>query len=173
MNRRNFLTLSASAVILAPIYPLAAFGAAAAFTVIGGGESMITGGNGTALLGELMPVKTLFSFHATKARGGAVEGKFECLALAPSGPSGAGSGQFTQNVMYVTGGVTALEQLSKDTALIKGEGRCSGLGAGEIVIFEATVTRGGPGATIRLKVNTLPGIEFFEIVTSGSITFSN
>jgi hypothetical protein len=73
--------------------------------------------------------------------------------------------------MYVTGVVTSLERLDKNTALLKGQGRCSGLGAGESVSFDVTVRRGGPGTTLRLTVNTLPGIEFFEVVTSGSIDF--
>lgn len=167
MARRMISTLFISAVVLIPLYPIAAFG----FTAAGGAETIITGGTGAPTLEELKPVKTILAFRATKPQGGVAEGRFECLALAPSEPSGPESGQFTENIMYVTGVVTSLTRLDKDTVLLKGQGRCTGLGAGDAVLFEATVRQGGPGTPIRLKVNTLPGVEFFEIVTSGSIQF--
>lgn len=169
MSRKIAFTLFLAAVILVPLTPLVVFGQ----IVIGGGESLITGGNGAATLGQLKPVKTIFAFHAIKPKGGVPDGRFECLALAPSAASGPESGQFTENIMYVAGVITGLEFLDKDTVQLRGQGRCTGIGAGEEVFFEATVRKGGPGTTIRLTVSTLPGVEFFEVVTSGSIEFFN
>ncbi len=166
MNYKRSLFVLIAVVLFGWLSPGDSF----ALTVVGGGESVITGGNGAATLGDLMPVKTLFAFVASREKGGVATGRFECLALAPPAASGADSGQFTTNVMYVTGVITSLERLNKKTFLLKGQGRCSGLGAGDGVQFEATVTLGGAGATIRLTVDTLPGIEFFEVVTSGSIS---
>ncbi len=66
--------------------------------VSGAGKTMIEGGTGGA---APVPVTTLVAFHAD-AQGG----DFECLAFASSQVSGAASGEFDANVMYVTGKVT-------------------------------------------------------------------
>jgi hypothetical protein len=86
-------------------------------------------------------------FHAD-AQGG----DFECLAFAPSQASGAGSGEFDSNVMYVSGKVTALE-LGKGVAILRGTATVTGIGAGQDVSFIASVQAGGPGATVKLDVS--------------------
>lgn len=138
---------------------------ALALTVKGGGETLITGGNGAPDLGDVVPVKTVFAFNATKKRG-QVDGRFECLALAPAAP---GSGDLTANIMYVTGAVTELQRLSKRRAVMRGTARITGLGAGENIPFEATVEEGPAGATFSLTVESLPTVIFREIVIAGRI----
>lgn len=134
-------------------------------TVKGGGETLITGGNGAPELVDLVPLKTIFAFNATKKRG-QVDGRFECLALAPVAP---GSGDLTANIMYVTGTVTALERRTSRRAVMRGTARITGLGAGEDIPFEATVEEGSAGATFSLTVESLPEVVFREIVITGSI----
>jgi len=138
---------------------------ALALTVSGGGETIITGGNGDPDLGNLVPVKTVFAFNATKKKGH-VDGRFECLALAPSAP---GSGDLSANVMYVTGIVSELERNGRKKAVMRGLARITGLGAGEDVPFEATIGAGPTGATFSLTVESLPDVVFREIVIDGRI----
>ena len=90
-------------------------------------------------------------------------GDFECLALAPLTPVGAGSGTFTTNAMYVTGAVTSLE-VDADTALLHGVATVTGLGAGQHRGFTVKITDGGPGATVVLTVS---GLTFHEILVDG------
>jgi hypothetical protein len=109
------------------------------------------------------PVITKVAFHWQ-----AGAGDFECLALAPSADAGSpASGNFDTNVMYVTGPITAAE-ISGDTAVLKGSSTVTGLGAGSDRPFTATVTRGGPGATLVLEVS---GLTFREILLEGQFRF--
>src|SRR6476660_7116754 len=75
------------------------------------GRTIIEGGTGGT---SPVPVTTMVAFHA--AGNG---GDFECLALAPPQPTGAGSGAFTTNAMYVTGTVSSLE-VNGDAAVLRG-----------------------------------------------------
>src|SRR5438046_3040310 len=88
--------------------------------VSGAGKTMIEGGTGGA---APVPVTTLVAFHAD-AQGG----DFECLAFASSQVSGAASGEFDANVMYVTGKVTSLE-IAKGVAMLRGTATVTDLGA--------------------------------------------
>jgi hypothetical protein len=126
--------------------------------VSGAGKTMIEGGTGGA---APVPVTTLVAFHAD-AQGG----DFECLAFAPSQVSGAASGEFDANVMYVTGKVTSLE-IGKGVATLRGTATVTGLGAGHDVPFTALVHAGGPGTTVRLDVS---GLTFPEILVDGHIS---
>jgi hypothetical protein len=121
----------------------------------GAGRTIIEGGTGGT---SPIPVTTTVAFHAT---GNA--GDFECLALAPPTPTGAGSGTFTTNAMYVTGTVTSLD-VDGDTALLRGVATVTGLGAGQLRPFTVTITDGGPGATVALTVS---GLTFHEILIDG------
>src|SRR5947209_18468518 len=99
--------LSAAAVLIAlavvgPSTRIVAKGEAGKhLRVSGAGKTIIEGGTGGA---APVPVTTLVAFHAP-AQGG----DFECLAFAPSLPSGTGCGQFDANVMCVTGKLTYQE----------------------------------------------------------------
>jgi hypothetical protein len=126
--------------------------------VSGAGRTIIEGGTGGT---TPVPVTTTVAFHAD-ARGG----DFECLALAPPATTGRGSGQFSVNVMYVTGKVTSLE-VDKQTATLHGIATVTGLGAGHDRPFTASIREGGPGATITLDVS---GLTFDEILLEGHIT---
>lgn len=129
-------------------------------TVQGAGTTIVEGGTGAP---SFTPVITKFAFHT---RGG--QGDFECLALAPSASAGSpGSGNFDTNVMYVTGEITAAKTQG-DTAVLTGTATVTGLGAGSNKPFTATVTRGGPGATLVLEVS---GNTFHETLLDGQITF--
>jgi hypothetical protein len=71
--------------------------------------------------------------------------------------------------MYVTGKVTSLHVTGR-TAVLNGTAIVTGLGAtlpGETTPFTATVTAGGPGATVVLTVS---GLTFHEILLEGQIT---
>jgi hypothetical protein len=126
----------------------------------GAGTTMIENGTGAP---SFTPVITKVAFHWQT--GG---GHFECLALAPSADAGSpGSGNFDTNVMYVTGPITAA-QINGDTAVLKGSSTVTGLGAGSDRPFTATVTRGGPGATLVLEVS---GLTFREILLEGQFRF--
>ena len=152
---------------------LAAAGLAAALTISaqagtakegpairGAGTSMLRGGTGAP---KFTPVITKFAFSY---RGG--EGDFECLALVPSAPAGQpGSGNFDTNVMYVTGPISSAQK-NGDSAVLKGSATVTGLGLGTDKPFTATITRGGPGATLVLQVS---GLTFSEIVLEGQIVF--
>jgi hypothetical protein len=134
--------------------------APAAQRVAGGGKTMIEGGTGGA---TPLPVTTLVAFHATR-QGGA----FECLALAPPQATGPGSGEFTTNVMYVTGTVTSL-RVEGASAVLRGTATVTGIGAGRNVPFTVWVTEGGPGATVKLRVS---GLTFLETLIDGHIDIS-
>ena len=126
--------------------------------VSGAGKTIIEGGTGGT---APVPVTTTVAFHAD-AQGG----DFECLALAPPVATGRSSGQFSVNVMYVTGKVTSLE-VSKDAAVLHGIATVTGLGAGHDRPFTASVREGGAGATVTLEVS---GLTFHEILLEGHIT---
>jgi hypothetical protein len=126
--------------------------------VSGAGRTIIEGGTGGTMP---QPVTTTVAFRAN-AHGG----DFECLALAPANTTGAGSGEFTVNVMYVTGKVTSVE-VDQRTAVLGGTATVTGLGAGQNMPFKAQVFAGGPGATVTLEVS---GLTFHEIVLEGQIS---
>src|SRR2546430_106412 len=126
--------------------------------VSGAGKTIIEGGTGGS---SPLPVTTLVAFHAD-AQGG----DFECLAFASSQVSGAASGEFDANVMYVTGKVTSLE-IAKGVAMLRGTATVTGLGAGQDIPFTALVHAGGPGTTVRLDVS---GLTFPEILVDGHIS---
>ena len=126
----------------------------------GAGRTIIEGGTGGT---SPLPVTTTVAFHAT-GNGG----DFECLALAPPTPTGAGSGTFTTNAMYVTGPVSSLA-VNGDTAVLRGVATVTGLGAGQNRAFTVTITDGGPGATVVLTVS---GLTFHEILIEGHFSVS-
>jgi hypothetical protein len=129
-------------------------------TVHGAGTSIVRGGTGAP---PIKPVITKFGFSF-----GGSESGFECLALVPSAAAGdPGSGNFDTNAMYVTGTISSV-QIDGDTAVLKGSATVTGVGAGTDQPFIATVTRGGPGATLVLAVS---GLTFREIVLEGQIVF--
>jgi hypothetical protein len=126
----------------------------------GAGTSLVRGGTGAP---SFAPVMTKFGFSWTDGGGG-----FECLALVPSANAGKpGSGNFDTNAMYVTGSITSA-RVEGQMAVLEGTATVTGLGAGTDKPFTATITRGGPGATLLLTVS---GLTFDEIVLSGQITF--
>src|SRR5438105_13834017 len=125
--------------------------------VSGAGKTIIEGGTGGT---APVPVTTLVAFHADTQGG-----DFECLALAPSGASGKGSGEFDANVMYVTGKVTSVDADGQHASL-RGTATVTGLGAGENVPFTAGVTAGGSGGTVTVPV---PGFTFREMRVEGDI----
>jgi hypothetical protein len=126
----------------------------------GGGTTIIQGGTGTP---GFVPVLTKIGFHAERT-GAGVAGNFECLALAPESTTGAGSGQFTINAMYVTGNIAG-GTISGGTATLNGTANVTGLGAGSNVPFTFVVQGGGPGATSVLSVS---GLTFHEVLLDGS-----
>jgi hypothetical protein len=126
----------------------------------GAGTSIVRGGTGPH---AFAPVLTKFSFSWRDGKGG-----FECLALVSSVAAGKpGSGNFDTNAMYVTGSLSSAE-VSASSAVLTGTATVTGLGAGADMPFTATVTRGGPGATLVLDVS---GLTFREIVLEGEISF--
>jgi len=126
--------------------------------VRGGGTSLVAGGTGAP---SFVPVMTKFAFNWS-----ASAGRFECLALMPSAAAGTqGSGNFDTNAMYVTGTITSGE-VNGNTAVLRGTGAVTGIGAGSNRPFTLTVTRGRPGATLVLVVS---GMTFNEIVIEGEI----
>jgi hypothetical protein len=125
-------------------------------SVRGAGTTMVEGGTGSP---SFAPIITKVAFHW---RAGA--GRFECLALAPTEEAGRrGSGKFDTNVMYVTGAITSAE-IDEDAAVLRGSATVTGAGAGPDQAFTATVTGGGPGATLVLEVS---GLTFREILLDG------
>ena len=126
--------------------------------VSGAGRTIIEAGTGGT---APVPVTTLVAFHA-EAHGG----DFECLALAPSIATGAGSGEFSANVMYVTGKVTSLE-IGSGVATLRGIATVTGLGAGHDLPFTVLVHPGGPGTTLKLDIS---GLSFPEILVDGHIS---
>ena len=103
----------------------------------------------------------LVAFHAD-AQGG----DFECLAFLPSHATGAGSGEFDTNAMYVTGKVTSLE-IGNRVATLRGIATVTGLGAGHDLPFTVLVHPGGPGTTLKLDIS---GLTFPEILVDGHIS---
>jgi hypothetical protein len=122
----------------------------------GAGTTMVEGGTGSP---DFQPIITKVAFHWLPGAG-----RFECLALAPSAKAGSpGSGEFDTNVMYVTGPITSAE-ITRRSAVLKGTATVTGVGAGLDRAFTATVSRGGPGATLVLEVS---GLTFREILLKG------
>lgn len=128
----------------------------------GAGTTLLEGGSGPP---DYMPVFTKVAFHV-EIVDGVVTGAFECLALGPSSVKGAGSGNFSDNIMYVTGAVETA-RAEGDTIRISGNSECTGIGAGSNVPYEAVIQKGGPGATIWLRAGTPPQV-FKEILVEGS-----
>jgi hypothetical protein len=129
-------------------------------TIRGGGTTIVRGGTGAP---SFTPVLTKFAFSWRDGHGG-----FECLALVPSAAGGGpGSGSFDTNAMYVTGSLTSA-RIEGDSAVLEGTATVTGLGAGTNERFTATITRGGPGATLVLEVS---GLTFSEILLQGEISF--
>jgi hypothetical protein len=128
-------------------------------SVRGAGTTMLEGGSGSP---AFTPIITKVAFHWQ-----AGAGRFECLALAPTEKAGTrGSGKFDTNIMYVTGAITSAN-IDEDAAVLKGSAVVTGVGAGSDQGFTATVTRGGPGATLVLEVS---GLTFREILLDGRFT---
>ena len=127
----------------------------------GAGTTMLQGGTGAP---DYVPVITRIAFHVNLIDGGVV-GAFECLALAPAEAKGSRSGDFSQNVMYVTGGVEAAS-VQGDSIRIEGNSECTGIGAGSNVAYTAIITKGGPGATLVLTAGAPPQV-FREILLEG------
>ncbi len=152
------VALVALVVIGSTTSPLAVGEAAKHGRVSGAGRTIIEGGTGGT---SPLPVTTTVAFHAD-AQGG----DFECLALLPSHPTGAGSGEFDMNVMYVTGKVTSLE-IDNGVATLRGTATVTGLGAGQDLPFTVLVHAGGPGTTVKLDVS---GLTFPETLVEGRIS---
>ncbi len=126
----------------------------------GAGTSLVRGGTGSP---SFTPVTTKFAFSWRDGKGG-----FECLALVPSVAAGKpGSGNFDTNAMYVTGSLSSA-RVQGESAILQGKATVTGLGAATDTPFTATITRGGPGATLVLEVS---GLTFNEIVLEGEIRF--
>jgi hypothetical protein len=128
----------------------------------GAGTTIIHGGTGAP---NFVPVITTIAFHAERS-GAGFTGEFECLALAPEPATGPGSGQFTENAMYVAGKVTGAS-VQGDTATLTGVADITGLGAGTNVAFTFVVHKGGPGSPAVLTVNSLT-FPFHEILVQGA-----
>ena len=127
----------------------------------GAGVTMLEGGSGPP---DYMPVVTKVAFHV-ELLDGVVTGGFECLALGPKELRGPASGDFTNNIMYVTGNV-ASATIEGDTIRLTGISDCTGIGEGLNVPYTAVIRRGGPGATISLRAGTPPQL-FREILLDG------
>jgi len=128
-------------------------------TVYGAGTSILTGGGpGTT------PVITKLGINFENG-----SGHFDCLALMPTPPAGTdGSGSFDNNIMYVTGPITAAS-LQGGTVVLTGTATVTGVGAGTNKAFTVTADRGGPGTRVVLVVS---GLTFVETLVEGSITVS-
>jgi hypothetical protein len=129
-------------------------------TVQGAGTSILTGGGpGSA------PVITRLGINFQNG-----SGHFDCLALTPTAPAGSeGSGNFDNNIMYVTGPITAAS-LEGGAVVLTGTATVTGLGAGTNKPFTVTADRGGPGAKVILVVS---GLTFVETLLEGSVTFQS
>lgn len=157
-------------------------GLASAQLVSGGGEAIIAGGFGF----PPVPLKNIFAFRIDRTPEGGVTGTFDCLALAPTTKNGPGSGEFTENIMYVTGKITSVTLHGGGAASFSGTATVTGVGAGLDLPFDCDVTQGpggpseggggvgvmpgGPGATMTLAVS---GLVFNEVLTSGAIRVSS
>jgi hypothetical protein len=129
----------------------------------GAGTTIIHGGTGAP---HFVPVITTIAFHAERS-GAGVTGELDCLALAPPEPgTGPGSGQFTENAMYVAGKVTGAS-VHEGTATLTGIADITGLGVGTNVPFTFVVHKGGPGSAAVLTVNSLT-FPFHEILVQGA-----
>jgi hypothetical protein len=129
-------------------------------SVRGAGTTMVENGTGSP---SFTPIITKVAFHWRAGSGG-----FECLALAPGEDAGSpGSGDFDTNIMYVTGPITSAD-INKRAAVLRGSATVTGAGAGSDRAFTATVTPGGPGATLVLEVS---GLTFREILLEGRFRF--
>lgn len=166
IGRRPLWALVAAVALVVGLAPalLAQTGASAASaagaSVRGAGTTMVEGGTGSP---SFTPLLTKVAFHWMKG-----SGAFECLALAPTAPAGQpDSGNFDTNVMYVTGDVTSA-RIRGDQAILRGTAEVTGVGAGSGLPFTATLTRGGPGATLVLEVS---GLTFREILLEGEFRF--
>lgn len=168
MVKRRTLTASlvigmvvGAALVAAPIAPSGTpdDGEEYGQSVRGAGTTMVEGGTGSP---SFTPIITKVAFH-WQAGGG----RFECLALAPTEEAGTrGSGKFDTNIMFVTGAVTSAD-IDEHAAVLKGSATVTGAGAGSDQAFTATVTPGGPGATLVLEVS---GLTFREILLDGRFT---
>jgi hypothetical protein len=165
-KRRTFNTLLITVVLLGAALVWTLFAPANANpgsrsqSIRGAGTTMVEGGTGPP---SFTPLLTKVAFHW---RGG--EGRFECLALAPSTSAGSPeSGNFNTNVMYVTGEITS-GRTSGQTAVLRGTATVTGVGAGSNEPFAVTLRRGGPGATLVLEVS---GLTFEEILLEGRFQF--
>ena len=172
--------LGAATAVLGLLLLAGADTALAQQRVRGGGETFVTGGFGFPPI----PVKTRFALSIERNEAGQVSGFFECLALAPSSPTGPGSGEFNENIMYVTGRVTSLTIGRDGEVSFGGRATVTGLGAGVDLPFDCDVSTGtdathsdnqigvvpgGPGAGMTLEVS---GLVFNEILTAGQIVVS-
>jgi hypothetical protein len=154
--------MAGGALVAAPIAPseTSTESAKQGRSVQGAGTTMVENGTGSP---SFTPIITKVAFHWR-----AGTGRFECLALAPSAEAGdPGSGDFDTNIMYVTGPITSAE-INKRAAVLKGSATVTGAGAGSDQAFTATVTRGGPGATLVLEVS---GLTFRETLLEGQFKF--
>jgi hypothetical protein len=127
-------------------------------SVQGAGTSILTGGGpGTT------PVITKLAINFEDG-----SGRFDCLALMPTSPAGTqGSGNFDDNIMYVTGPITGATIEGK-TAVLTGTATVTGVGAGTNQPFTVTADQGGPGTKVVLVVS---GLTFVETLLEGSVTF--
>jgi hypothetical protein len=159
MKQRTLVVIAVLAVSLIGA-SVAAQGGESRSLVRGGATTMLEGGTGAP---DFVPVLTKLAFTWNGTRG-----DLECLALAPSAPAGdPGSGDFDTNVMYVTGPITS-GSVEDGRAVLRGTATVTGLGAGEDMPFTLIVQRGGPGASVVLRVS---GLVFREIVLEGAISF--
>jgi hypothetical protein len=165
MIKKRALAAGILAVVLAASLILTSVVARAtgdrpAVEVRGGGTSMVAGGTGAP---DYTPVITKVAFHWKQG-----EGRFECLALAPSQAAGSpGSGNFDTNAMYVTGEINSAS-VAGSTIVLKGSATVTGLGAGSNRPFTLTARRGGPGTRLVLEVS---GLTFDETLLKGQIRF--
>jgi hypothetical protein len=150
--------LTAAAVVIALAVPSGtSAGDGKGGMVRGGGTTIVEGGTGTP---SLTPMITKVAFHWSNGAG-----HFECLAPAPSTSAGEpGSGNFDTNVMYVTGPINSAD-VHGNAAVLKGSATVTGAGAGSNQPFTATLTKGGPGATLVLEIS---GLTFKEISSKAS-----
>ena len=81
------------------------------------------------------------------------------------------SGDFSQNVMYVTGTVDSAV-VEGETIRLTGNSECTGIGVGSNLPFTATIRKGGPGATLILRGGNPPQI-FREILLDGLFDIPN
>src|SRR5437764_13004231 len=98
-------------------------------TVKGGATTTVAGGTGAP---SYVPVITKLTFHWRDG-----QGRFECLALAPSAlPGSPGSGNFDTNAMYETGTITGVHT-NGTCRTLTGPATREAVGAGSDVPFTA------------------------------------